>query len=122
MIYDTSAIIAMRPSARETKGGNWQPVIVHTDRVWYRNEHFPHRLKRTRSEALACAENIILGRAAAIPKRHEITCITRLGFDMLHTEGVDCAAKVTAHEWIPGTSRVRIENELLIPRFPPAWG
>jgi len=64
MIYNTSAIAAMRPSARETKGGNWQPIVVHIDRVWYRNEHFPRRLKRTRDEAIATAENIILGRAA----------------------------------------------------------
>lgn len=43
-------------------------------------------------------------------ERHEIVCITRLGFNFLHTEGVDLAAKVTYQ------SGADVLQELFIPR------
>lgn len=33
-------------------------------------------------------------------KHHEIVCITRHGFDILHTEGMDAAAKVTYQSYL----------------------
>lgn len=33
-------------------------------------------------------------------QKHEIVCITRCGFNFLHGEGVDCAAKITYHRYL----------------------
>ena len=51
----------------------------------------------------------------------EIVCITRCGFNFLHTEGLDFAAKVTELQYEPGKvydPRQGVKQELLIPRFP----
>jgi len=50
------------PSATPTTGGNWIPVVVHTERVAYRNERFPRRIRRDHREAIAYAERVIVGR------------------------------------------------------------
>lgn len=51
--------------------------------------------------------------------KHEIVCIRRQGFNLLHTEGADFAAKVTELSYQPGEvydPRVGVKNEWLIPR------
>jgi hypothetical protein len=53
--------------------------------------------------------------------KNEIICITRQGFSLLHTEGLDFAAKVTELQYEPGKvydPRFGVKQELLIPRFP----
>ncbi len=60
------------PHAIETKGGNFLPVIRHTERKWFQNETFPRRLKRTRDEALAYAEKVVIGRKVFGPERHRV--------------------------------------------------
>ena len=57
---------------------------------------------------------------------HEIICITRSGFNFLHGEGVDLAAKVTYHCYTPtgngsGGRHVATLQEMFIPTCPPAW-
>lgn len=50
--------------------------------------------------------------------KFETVCITRHGFSILHTEGVDAAAKVTYHGWTPGEAfdpRVGVKSEWLVP-------
>ena len=49
--------------------------------------------------------------------KHEIVCIKRHGFDILHTEGEDFAAKVTYHRWEPGSVQTRddVISEWLVP-------
>lgn len=49
--------------------------------------------------------------------KHEIVCIKRQGFSLLHTEGADFAAKVTYHSWTPGTVQTQddIRSEWLVP-------
>ena len=50
----------------------------------------------------------------------EIICITRHGFNFLHTEGADFAAKVTMLRYEPGKvydPRIGVVQELLIPRI-----
>lgn len=57
-------------------------------------------------------------------EKHETVCITRCGFDLLHTEGADFAAKVTALRYTPGAvydPRTGVQQEMLIPRFG-VWG
>jgi hypothetical protein len=56
--------------------------------------------------------------------KRETVCITRSGFNFLHTEGGDFAAKVTHLEYEPGKvydPRTRVKQEMLIPRFG-VWG
>jgi hypothetical protein len=43
-------------------------------------------------------------------KKFETVCIKRGGFDILHTSGVDGAATVTYHCWIPGEVYVPCEG------------
>lgn len=50
--------------------------------------------------------------------KHEIVCITRHGFSLLHTEGADFAAKVTYLTHTPGQvydPRTGVKQERLIP-------
>lgn len=50
--------------------------------------------------------------------KHEIVCITRHGFDLLHTEGADFAAKVTYLTHTPGQvydPRTGVKQQMLIP-------
>lgn len=50
--------------------------------------------------------------------KFETVCITRHGFDILHTEGIEAAAKVTYLEYTPGQTydpRTGVKNEWLIP-------
>lgn len=52
--------------------------------------------------------------------KNEIVCIKRQGFNFLHTEGEDFAAKVTALEYVPGKvydPSVGVKQEMLIPRY-----
>jgi len=54
----------------------------------------------------------------------EIVCITRRGFNLLHTEGADFAAKVTQLQYIPGEvydPRIGVRQELLIPLIGTNW-
>ena len=54
-------------SALETKGGNWEPVVVHQERLDpYRNECFPYKLRRTKQDAISYSEKIIRGRELSI--------------------------------------------------------
>lgn len=58
--------------------------------------------------------------------KHETVCITRGGFNFLHSEGIDLAAKVTHQSYVPsvngsGGAHVAVLNELFVPRFPPDW-
>ena len=52
----------LTPNAVETKGGNWEPIVVHAEREWFPNEHFPRHLRRTKREAIEYAERVIVGR------------------------------------------------------------
>lgn len=50
--------------------------------------------------------------------KNEIICITRQGFSILHTEGIDAAAKVTHLQHTPGEvydPRVGVKSEWLVP-------
>lgn len=52
--------------------------------------------------------------------KHETVCIRRSGFDFLHTEGADFAAKVTSLRYEPGKvydPRDGVQQELLIPVY-----
>jgi len=56
--------------------------------------------------------------------KFETVCILRSGFNFLHTEGADFAAKVTSHQYEPGKVFVPerdVLQEMLIPRFG-VWG
>ena len=56
--------------------------------------------------------------------KHETVCITRSGYNFLHTEGCDMAAKVTCLRYVPGevyNPEVGVQQEMFIPMFPPAW-
>jgi hypothetical protein len=59
----------------------------------------------------------------AAQTKTEIVCITRHGFNMLHTEGADFAAKVTQLTYIPGSVGTRddVRQELLIPLIGVNW-
>jgi hypothetical protein len=52
--------------------------------------------------------------------KYEIVCIKRQGYSILHTEGLDFAAKVTYHAYEDG-KRIVVKQELLIPRLG-YWG
>ena len=52
----------LTPNAVETKAGNWEPIVVNSDREWFPNEHFPRHLRRTKLEAIEYAERVISGR------------------------------------------------------------
>lgn len=55
--------------------------------------------------------------------KHEIICIRRQGFSLLHTEGADFAAKVTYLQYEPAAvydPRVGVLQERLIP-IPGRW-
>ena len=49
--------------------------------------------------------------------KFETICITRHGFDILHTEGIDAAAKVTYLEYTPGAydPRIGVKSQWLVP-------
>lgn len=50
--------------------------------------------------------------------KYETICILRSGFNFLHTEGADFAAKVTYQRFVPGQvfdSREGVQQEMLIP-------
>jgi hypothetical protein len=52
-------------------------------------------------------------------EKTEIVCITRSGFNFLHTEDMDLAAKVTVLRYVPGEvydPRNGVVQELFIPR------
>ena len=52
--------------------------------------------------------------------KYETVCILRSGFNFLHTEGADFAAKVTCQRYEPGKvfdPRQGVLQEMLIPRF-----
>ncbi len=56
--------------------------------------------------------------------KHEIICITRQGYSLLHTEGADFAAKVTYLQYEPGKvydSRQGVKQEMLIPLIGVYW-
>lgn len=56
--------------------------------------------------------------------KYETICILRCGFNFLHTEGGDFAAKVTYQRYEPGKMfdpRHGVLQEMLIPRFG-VWG
>ena len=57
----------MIADAIRTKFGNWKPAILHSERTFCRMEYFPRKLRRTKKDALACAENIIIGRRHYAP-------------------------------------------------------
>ena len=52
----------LTPNAVETKAGNWEPIVVHSERERFQNEHFPCHLRRTKREAIEYAERVISGR------------------------------------------------------------
>jgi len=56
--------------------------------------------------------------------KYEIICISRAGFNFLHTEGADFAAKVTCLQYEPSKvydPRAGVKQEWLIPRIG-HWG
>ena len=52
----------LTPNAVETKAGNWEPIVINSEREWFPNEHFPRHLRRTKREAIEYAERVISGR------------------------------------------------------------
>ena len=52
----------LTPQAVETKAGNWEPIVVHSEREWFPKEHFPRHLRHTKREAIEYAERVISGR------------------------------------------------------------
>jgi len=56
--------------------------------------------------------------------KYETVCITRSGFNFLHTEGSDFAAKITYLRYTPGQvydPEEGVQQEMLIPRYG-IWG
>lgn len=56
--------------------------------------------------------------------KHEVVCIKRHGFSILHTEGMDAAAKVTCLSYVPGevyNPEIGVKQEWLVP-LPNYWG
>jgi hypothetical protein len=50
--------------------------------------------------------------------KYEIVCFTRLGFEILHSEGIDAAAKVTYLAYEPDgwyTAATGVKSEWLVP-------
>lgn len=56
--------------------------------------------------------------------KHETVCITRAGFNFLHTESIDLAAKVTDLQYTPGkiyNPNEGVKQEWFVPRIG-VWG